>query len=90
MEDVSGFIGKNLANDHEQLVVPISLFVAVICLCIVIGHLLEENRWVNESITAIFIVLTSFNPLFICSLSLSLFLISSLQFTINFYKYVSM
>ncbi|PIA26804.1 hypothetical protein AQUCO_08800013v1 [Aquilegia coerulea] len=40
--------------DHSH-VVSISVFVAVICLCIVIGHLLEENRWVNESITAIVI-----------------------------------
>ncbi|XP_024158976.1 sodium/hydrogen exchanger 4 [Rosa chinensis] len=45
---------KNLAHDHAQ-VVPISLFVAVLCICLVVGHLLEENRWVNESITAIFI-----------------------------------
>ncbi|XP_042514904.1 sodium/hydrogen exchanger 4-like [Macadamia integrifolia] len=45
---------QNLANDHFH-VVSISVFVAVLCLCIVIGHLLEENRWVNESITAILI-----------------------------------
>ncbi|KAG5546640.1 hypothetical protein RHGRI_018724 [Rhododendron griersonianum] len=36
-------------------VVPITVFVAVLCLCLIIGHLLEENRWLNESITAIFI-----------------------------------
>ncbi|XP_057529458.1 sodium/hydrogen exchanger 4 [Amaranthus tricolor] len=41
-------------SGHEQ-VVPISVFVAVLCLCVVIGHLLEENRWVNESLTAILI-----------------------------------
>ncbi|PON94140.1 Na+/H+ exchanger [Trema orientale] len=46
-------LAKNLAKDRSQ-VVPISLFVAVLCLCLIIGHLLEENRWVNESITAIF------------------------------------
>ncbi|KAF6161943.1 hypothetical protein GIB67_014145 [Kingdonia uniflora] len=40
--------------DHKQ-VVSISMFVAILCFCIVIGHLLEENRWVNESITAILI-----------------------------------
>lgn len=33
----------------------ISLFVTLICGCIVIGHLLEENRWMNESTTAILI-----------------------------------
>ncbi|KAL1332803.1 hypothetical protein HN51_061576 [Arachis hypogaea] len=42
----------NFAHEHKK-VVPISLFVAVLCLCLVIGHLLEENRWVNESIVAI-------------------------------------
>ncbi|WVY94625.1 hypothetical protein V8G54_033713, partial [Vigna mungo] len=45
---------KNLASEHAQ-VVPISLFAAVLCLCLVIGHLLEENRWINESIVAIII-----------------------------------
>ncbi|KAI3894951.1 hypothetical protein MKW92_013892 [Papaver armeniacum] len=34
-------------------VVSINLFVTLLCACIVIGHLLEENRWMNESITAI-------------------------------------
>ncbi|XP_022139522.1 sodium/hydrogen exchanger 4 [Momordica charantia] len=45
---------QNIGSDHAQ-VVPLTLFVAVLCLCLVIGHLLEENRWVNESITAIII-----------------------------------
>ncbi|MBA0704206.1 hypothetical protein Golax_016477 [Gossypium laxum] len=31
------------------------MFVALLCACIVIGHLLEENRWMNESITALII-----------------------------------
>lgn len=47
---------KNFAPQHVQ-VVPISLFVAVLCLCLLIGHLLEENRWVNESIVAILVVI---------------------------------
>ncbi|CAI0379250.1 unnamed protein product [Linum tenue] len=47
-------VGENVSPEHPQ-VVPITIFVAVLCLCLVIGHLLEENRWVNESITAIFI-----------------------------------
>nr|WFD52758.1 NHX12 [Nitraria sibirica] len=51
--EVTAFV-KNLLQEHEQ-VLPISLFVAILCLCLVIGHLLEENRWVNESITAILI-----------------------------------
>ncbi|KAJ7963707.1 Sodium/hydrogen exchanger [Quillaja saponaria] len=51
-------LGINLANEHAQ-VVPISLFVAILCFCLVIGHLLEENRWVNESITAILVGCTA-------------------------------
>jgi hypothetical protein len=34
----------------------VGLFVLLMCVCIVVGHLLEENQWVNESITALFIV----------------------------------
>lgn len=48
----------NMGESGHAQVVPISVFVAVLCLCLVIGHLLEENRWVNESITAILIVIT--------------------------------
>lgn len=44
----------DIDTTHSQ-VVSITLFVAVLCLCLVIGHLLNENRWVNESITAIII-----------------------------------
>ncbi|KAE8685559.1 Sodium/hydrogen exchanger 3 [Hibiscus syriacus] len=45
---------KILASDHGS-VVAINLFVALLCGCVVIGHLLEENRWINESITALVI-----------------------------------
>ncbi|WVY97117.1 hypothetical protein V8G54_029268 [Vigna mungo] len=41
-------------SDHSS-VVSMNLFVALLCACIVIGHLLEENRWMNESITALLI-----------------------------------
>ncbi|XP_027936422.1 sodium/hydrogen exchanger 2-like [Vigna unguiculata] len=41
-------------SDHAS-VVSMNLFVALLCACIVIGHLLEENRWMNESITALMI-----------------------------------
>jgi hypothetical protein len=44
-----------LTSDHAS-VVSINLFVALLCACIVLGHLLEENRWVNESMTALIIV----------------------------------
>ncbi|KAJ4753131.1 Sodium/hydrogen exchanger [Rhynchospora pubera] len=49
IEDFSNFTGR-------RTVVSISIFAAVLCLCILVGHLLEEHRWVNESITAILIV----------------------------------
>ena len=42
-------------SDHAS-VVSINIFVTLICACIVIGHLLEENRWMNESITSLIIV----------------------------------
>nr|ABV00895.1 Na+/H+ antiporter [Trifolium repens] len=41
-------------SDHSS-VVSMNLFVALLCACIVLGHLLEENRWMNESITALLI-----------------------------------
>ncbi|CAK8540001.1 unnamed protein product [Lathyrus sativus] len=47
-------VEKNMAHDHAQ-VVSITLFVAVLCLRLLIGHLLEESRWVNESIVVIFV-----------------------------------
>lgn len=47
---------NRLSTSDHQSVVSINLFVALICACIIIGHLLEENRWMNESITALVIV----------------------------------
>ncbi|CAN1761211.1 Sodium/hydrogen exchanger 2 [Linum perenne] len=41
-------------SDHAS-VVSMNLFVALLCACIILGHLLEENRWMNESITALLI-----------------------------------
>ena len=48
-------VGMVSASDHAS-VVSINLFVTLLCACIVVGHLLEENRWMNESITALAIV----------------------------------
>ncbi|GMJ03777.1 sodium hydrogen exchanger 2 [Hibiscus trionum] len=45
---------QSLYSDHAS-VVSMNLFVALLCTSIVIGHLLEENRWMNESITALVI-----------------------------------
>ena len=44
-------------------VVSICVFTAVLCLCLVAGHLLEENKWVNESITALIIVRPTYSSL---------------------------
>ncbi|KAF3457302.1 hypothetical protein FNV43_RR01959 [Rhamnella rubrinervis] len=45
-------MGLKITSDHTS-VASINLFVALLCACIIIGHLLEENRWMNESITAL-------------------------------------
>lgn len=58
-------LGTLSTSDHAS-VVSMNLFVALLCACIVIGHLLEENRWMNESITALAIV--SFTIVKFCSL----------------------
>ena len=42
-----------LKTSDYASVISMSLFVALLCACIVIGHLLEENPWMNESITAL-------------------------------------
>ena len=54
---------RNLGDQEHPQVVLRTEFVAALCLCLIIAHLLEANRWVTESITAI---------LTITSLSLSL------------------
>jgi hypothetical protein len=54
---LSEYVG-NLGDDEHGQVHLITVFVAVLCLCLIIGHWLEENRWVNESITAIFTVIS--------------------------------
>lgn len=65
---------SNLGNDYAQ-VVPLTVFVAVLCLCLIIGHLLEENRWVNESITAILTVIS----VSLSSLSFSVYVFVSMH-----------
>ncbi|KAL8162539.1 hypothetical protein V2J09_014028 [Rumex salicifolius] len=54
VETAAAAAAENLGADHKQ-VVPITVYVAVLCFTVVIGQLLEDNRWVNESITAIII-----------------------------------
>nr|AKO69811.1 Na+/H+ antiporter [Agrostis stolonifera] len=48
-------LGGALSTSDHASVVSINLFVALLCACIILGHLLEENRWLNESITALII-----------------------------------
>ncbi|KAK9933676.1 hypothetical protein M0R45_020858 [Rubus argutus] len=44
--------GMLRTSDHTS-VVSMNLFVALLCACILLGHLMEESRWMNESITAL-------------------------------------
>jgi hypothetical protein len=56
---------SGVADDRDRLhVIEIVVFVSLLCLCIILGHLLEENRWMNESITALLLVRLSifFSP----------------------------
>ncbi|KAL3517490.1 hypothetical protein ACH5RR_020079 [Cinchona calisaya] len=41
-----------IGSNNDELY-SITLFVVLISGCIVIGHLLEKNRWINDSITAL-------------------------------------
>ncbi|XP_027107616.1 sodium/hydrogen exchanger 1-like isoform X2 [Coffea arabica] len=43
----------------QPTVIAVTVFVALLCACIVIGHLVEENRWANESIAALLLGLAS-------------------------------
>ncbi|GFQ06112.1 sodium/hydrogen exchanger 2 [Phtheirospermum japonicum] len=57
IEHMAGGLGWVLmSSEPDQVSVDsITLFVTLLCACIVVGHLLEESRWINESITALFI-----------------------------------
>ncbi|XP_044498444.1 sodium/hydrogen exchanger 2-like [Mangifera indica] len=58
MDQVLSTVARRLqmvsTSDHAS-VVSMNIFVALLCACIVLGHLLEEHRWMNESITALLI-----------------------------------
>lgn len=52
----SSLVKMGLAGTSQyNPVFSITLFGTLLCACIVIGHLLEESRWMNESITALII-----------------------------------
>ncbi|KAJ4822925.1 Sodium/hydrogen exchanger 2 [Turnera subulata] len=40
-------------------IIALCVFFTLLCACIIIGHLLEENRWANESITALLLGLAA-------------------------------
>ncbi|KAL2325469.1 hypothetical protein Fmac_024527 [Flemingia macrophylla] len=40
-------------NSCPSTIVTLCVFFTLLCACIIIGHLLEENRWANESIIAL-------------------------------------
>ena len=44
---------------NTSTVVALTVFFTLLCVCIIIGHLLEENRWANESITALLLGLVA-------------------------------
>ncbi|XP_076953084.1 sodium/hydrogen exchanger 3-like [Bidens hawaiensis] len=47
------------ADPETEFVDQIALFAALLCGCIVLGHLLENSRWLNQSITALLIGLAT-------------------------------
>lgn len=61
--------GMLRTSDHTS-VVSMNLFVALLCACILLGHLMEESRWMNESITALAIV-SELNLLYVIDLCAS-------------------
>jgi hypothetical protein len=52
------YTGMSLSVSDHDSIVAINIFIALLCGCIVFGHLLEGNRWVNESTTALIMVST--------------------------------
>uniref|UniRef100_A0A453HW30 Cation/H+ exchanger transmembrane domain-containing protein n=1 Tax=Aegilops tauschii subsp. strangulata TaxID=200361 RepID=A0A453HW30_AEGTS len=50
-----GMMGLGLGDPPADYgsIMAVGLFVALMCICIIVGHLLEENRWMNESTTAL-------------------------------------
>ena len=60
---------QTLSTSDHASVVSMNLFVTLLCACIVISHLLEENRWMNESITTLVIVSFSLD-IFWCGFTL--------------------
>ncbi|GJP51043.1 hypothetical protein CLOM_g10213 [Closterium sp. NIES-68] len=43
----------NLMSAGGTDIAALTLFISLLCACIVVGHILEDVRWINESVTAI-------------------------------------
>ncbi|KAM0027902.1 putative cation/H+ exchanger, cation/H+ exchanger, CPA1 family [Helianthus debilis subsp. tardiflorus] len=43
------------SDPETEFVDQIALFAALLCGCIIVGHLLEKSRWFNQSITALLV-----------------------------------
>ncbi|KAH7517132.1 sodium/hydrogen exchanger 2 [Ziziphus jujuba] len=56
---LGSLLGGLRSGPDEASVNSVTLFVLLLCSCIVIGHLLEKNRWMTESVTALVIGLCS-------------------------------
>lgn len=52
-------LGVKSTTTDEAPINSITLFVVLLCFCVVIGHLLEKSRWMTESVTALLIVSSS-------------------------------
>ncbi|XP_061945520.1 sodium/hydrogen exchanger 1-like isoform X2 [Populus nigra] len=50
---------------NTSTIIALCVFFALLCACIIIGHLLEENRWANESITALLLGLCAGGVVFL-------------------------
>ncbi|KAF6142536.1 hypothetical protein GIB67_039500 [Kingdonia uniflora] len=59
LNDILSSANLDSSSFSISTVFAITLFFTLICACIVIGHLLEEHRWANESITALLLGLCS-------------------------------
>ncbi|KAI3668232.1 hypothetical protein L6452_43309 [Arctium lappa] len=53
MSSIEASCSRMTSDPETDFVHHIALFAALLCACIVIGHLLEESKWMNESITAL-------------------------------------
>lgn len=61
-----GFFKLSDTTDYS-LIVSITLMVTLLCVCMIIGHLLEEHRWMNESITALILGLCAGFVVLVCT-----------------------